>query len=172
MANSSAKKLIKANAARLTNLKIAIAAANLFFAVFRLILFRSSFTTFFKISWVAILIVYALPFYLIWSTARPTFSPDGSILSGGHDISKPGLLEYAHDIIYLTILVQALLSFSRFALLLFLVIPGYIIYTWASSTFGNSENQGDDDNNAEPEDFTHMSRKDRRKADRASRKQK
>lgn len=122
--------------------------------------------------------LYAIPLSLIWVAARPQYAADGSIVHGGDDVSKSGILEYAHDVIYVTIVTQLGLLFSRWALTLLLVIPAYVVYFVLSAGVfapraGNNGDDNDERNAGGDRDaqFASMSRKERRKADRKARKQ-
>lgn len=173
MANSSAKKVMKSNRRRLNILMLTIGVTNLLFGIIRAVILRQSFTTFYQVCWVALGLASALPFYMIWVAARPSFGSDGSIISGGEDITQRGVLEYAHDVIFLCAFVQTALIFSRWALIVLLVVPVYIIYFVVSSgmlsSFGGDDNPANE--NEQMGDFANMSRKERRKAERQARKQ-
>jgi len=147
-----------------------IGGANLIFALIRALIFRKSFTTFDAVIWGLLLLLYTPPFALLWFTARPVYSEHGSLISGGDDISAPGLLEYAHDLIYLTVFVQVGLIFSRWALLVFSLIPIYAVYAFCFANGSGLSNLRDEPEE-ELDQMAGMSRKERRKADRQARKQ-
>lgn len=174
MAKSSAKKVIKSNASRLTTLKIIIGITNVLYGVVRVGMFRGSFTVFDKVGWAILGILYGLPFYTIWTAARPAFDKDGNLIHGGEDVSKAGVLEYAHDVIYVCVVTQLGMTLTRWASLLLLVIPaygGYLAFSSGllSSPAADASIPGDDLTNGGA--LASMSRKERRKAERQSRKQ-
>lgn len=180
MANSAAKKVVKSNRRRLKNVIAAVAITNAIFFLIRYLLFKSTFTRSHSISWVILIILYALPLTLLITSARPQYAEDGTtLIHGGHDISKPGLLEYAHDTIYITIVTHVCLMFTRWALLIFVFALAYVAYavlnSMGFSPFGGG-GKPDDVSAAqahdEQEDYASLSRKDRRKAERQAQKQK
>lgn len=168
MANTSAKKLVKCNAKRLATLQQLIGATNLVFAVVRAGLFYQTFTSQTAIAWAAFAVLTAVPYAFIASAARPSYV-DGAIVSGGLDIGQAGVFEYAHDLIYITALVQVLFILTPFALVIFSVVPMYLLYVSCCSGCG-AESQGvtgmDDKDMGE---YATMSRKERRKMERESR---
>ncbi|CDF32324.1 unnamed protein product [Chondrus crispus] len=168
MANSSAKKRVKSNSARLTRLRLLIVAANLIYIVVRLLLPRSAVTTFHLAAWFFLLLTTLAPFYLLWTAARPRYFDDGQLCDGGEDISAPGVLEYAHDTIYISLLTLLALLLTKWALLIFAVLPTYAIY--ASCAARKAPNEIDAEEDQAVSQFAAMSRKERRKAERASRK--
>lgn len=168
MANSSAKKLVKANSARLTRLRLIIVAANLFYIVLRLILRRSSIETFHVATWAFLLLTTLAPFYLLWTAARPRYFDDGQLLDGGEDISRPGVLEYAHDTIYISLVTLVALTLTKWALAIFAILPIYA--TYASCFAAKEPNQLDAEEDEAVSQFAAMSRKERRKAEREARR--
>lgn len=175
MANSSAKKLLKSNRQRLTTLVQLLCASNLVFPVFRFLLLRRSLTPFHTISWVLLLLLSLAPMLFLWSVGRPAYAADGTLLDGGDDVSAPGVLEYAHDLIYLCVVTQTGLIFTRWAWLVMLVVPAYAGYVAFSSGLisggGGGGEGADGDGVDDGSEFANMSRKDRRKAQRQARKQ-
>lgn len=165
MANSSAKKQLKSNTQRLNALKVAILTANVLYAAVH-VLFRGPLTTFHKVSWLFLSLSYALPFYFIWIAAKPTYSDTGALIDGGSDVTASGVLEYAHDLIFLTVFVQVGLLFSRWTLLFYLVAPAYATYCMCIHMMASSPEEEDVQDN-----YTNISRKERRKADREARRQ-
>lgn len=173
MANSSAKKLYKSNQQRLKALAVAIGFTNLLFAIIRGGIFYSSFDRFYIVFTCLLAFIYSLSFYVIWVSARPTFSESGALIDAGNDVTQSGVLEYVHDLIYISILVQLGLIFTKWASIIFLTIPlylAYVAYGLGFSPFGS------DDNNTTSEDtvdqLAGLSRKEKRKAERQARKQK
>lgn len=167
MANSSAKKRVKANSARLTRLRLCIAAANAAY-LFALFLRRANLRTFDLAAWAFLLVTTLAPFYLLWTAARPRYFDDGQLLDGGEDISAPGVLEYAHDTIYVSLLTLVLLIITRWALLVFACVPVYAVY--ASCCQGKSRGVEEEEEDQAVSQFAAMSRKERRKAEREAKK--
>lgn len=166
MANSSAKKLYRANTKRLSLLRIAIIISNLLYILPFII--KRSIPRFHQIAFPILLAVYALPYIFLRSAANPTFDAYGSIVDAGSDISGPGLLEYCHDLIFLTMVVQVGLIFTKWMLLVFLVVPFFAVYKMCASPFYSSPDQGTEE---EPDEYAFMNRKERRKADRKAKRQ-
>ena len=173
MANSSAKKLYKSNQQRLKALAAAIVVTNLLFAIIRGGFFYTYFDRFYIIITCFLAFIYSLSFYVIWVSARPTFSDSGALIDAGNDITQGGVLEYVHDLIYISLFVQLGLIFTKWASLIFLTIPlyvGYLAFGFGFSPFGS------EDNNTSSEDtvdqLAGLSRREKRKAERQARKQK
>lgn len=164
---------MKSNSRRLNILMITIALTNALFALAHFVIRRTPFSTFYRIAWPTLGLVYALPFYFIWMAARPAYNEDGSLIHGGEDVAaQGGIMEYAHDVIYLCVFVQTALIFTRWALLFFTAIPVYIAYFAISSGVLSSDGRGDEQEaEGSISEFAGMSRKERRKAERQSRKQ-
>lgn len=174
MANSGAKKLVKANRQRLMSLALAIGGVNLLFLL-RCVLLRSTFTRFQGATWVLFGAFYSASYLFLYTSARPQY--DGkTLVDGGHDISQAGLFEYAHDLIYITLVTHVLFLFSRYALLFFAAAVVYVLYVAAASTgllslLGGARGAQDDAQKQEGEDTSAMTRKDRRKAERQAKRQ-
>lgn len=168
MANSSAKKLYKSNALRLNTLRQTIFFMNLMFAV-RQLLNSQKFTVFYRVAWPILLAIYIAPYLFISSAAKATYSETGDLIDAGMDIGAGGILEYCHDLIYLTIFAQFGLMFTKWALLVFLAVPMYATYVYCASGASMSGGDGAEEE-AEAENYAGMSRKDRRKAQREARK--
>ncbi|PXF48571.1 hypothetical protein BWQ96_01740 [Gracilariopsis chorda] len=166
MANSSAKKLYKANAKRLSLLRTAIIFSNLLHVLPFVI--KRSIPRFHQIVFPILLMVYALPYMFLRSAAQPTFDAYGSIVDAGSDISGAGLLEYCHDLLFLTMVVQVGMLFTKWMLLVFLVVPVFTVYKMCASPFSSSGTQGEEE---ELDEYAFMSRKERRKADRKAKRQ-
>lgn len=171
MAKSSAKKVIKSNTRRLTTLKLLIGITNVLYGIIRVAIFRRSVTIFDQVAWAILGLLYGLPFYTIWTAARPAYDNDGNLIHGGEDISKAGVLEYAHDVIYVCVVTQLGMILTRWTSLLLLVIPAYGGYLALSSGILPSSATNADDNLTESGALAGLSRKERRKAERQSRKQ-
>lgn len=165
---------MKSNGRRLNILMMLIAVSNVVYGLIRGMMFRNTFSMFDKVSWVILNMIYAFPFYMIWAASRPAFDNEGNLIHGGEDISKGGVLEYAHDVIYVCIATQIGMTVTRWAMPILLVIPGYAAYfAFTSGILPPSASSGADlgDSQNESEALGALSRKERRKAERQSRKQ-
>lgn len=171
MANSSAKKLRAANLRRLKLLAAAIAAANLVFFVLHVALRRGAVPRITTALWLAFAVIYAAAYAFLYVAARPTYDAHANLLSAGHDLAAPGLLEYTHDLIYLAVVAQLLSPISRLSIL---IIPGFaahLLVSNRSALFPTAPDRNDPaarDQAQQPSPF--MSRKERRKAERDAQK--
>lgn len=130
MANSSAKKLLKANTAKLAQLRIIIVVSSCLY-VLRFVLTRS-FPRVYQIVSVILAVFYLLPYLFLRSSASPVFDAHHNLIDAGSNISASGLFEYVHDVIYLTVAVQLGVIFTPWMLLLYAAIPIFVIYTSCS----------------------------------------
>eukprot|EP00177_Eucheuma_denticulatum_P004564 GFKZ01008306.1.p1 GENE.GFKZ01008306.1~~GFKZ01008306.1.p1 ORF type:complete len:176 (+),score=14.43 GFKZ01008306.1:187-714(+) len=173
MANSSSKKLIKSNATRLSRLRILLVISpGLFLTYF---FFRTPHFTPFHITILCISLLFQwLPYYFLWAAARPRYYDDGHLQYGGEDISQPGVLEYAHDLIYLSSFVQITSILTKWAFLIILVVPVYAVYSTCVAAPSNGSADKTDDQMFQQmhggASRAGLSRKERRKADRDARK--
>lgn len=96
---------------------------------------------------------------------------NGRVVVAGEDIGASGLMEYVNDLIYITVLIQFGCAFSHWALLGFLIVPGFAIYMFATMGKGDAP-QGEDSSAADARqaELAGMSRKERRKFERDERK--
>lgn len=165
MANSATKKLVQANKKRLQLLKQVILATNVVFAVVRAGIFRSSFDKSSALVWAVFVTLYAGPYLFLASAGRPTYS-NGALVDGGEDLSKPGVLEYAHDTVYVTALAQIGCIFTPYAVLLLSIIPLFLMFMLCSQCCGGSSGSDEAAETDMGSDLAGMSRKDRRRAER------
>lgn len=170
MANSSAKKLIRANAARLRRLLLTILASHAAYLLVRVVLRRATLDALHLVAWLVLAGASAAPFFLLWTAARPRYFDDGTLVHGGEDIAAPGVLEYAHDLIYVAVAAQLGLLVSPWALLLLAVVPAYAVYASCCAAKGEAAHDVAEDLPAAA-GFAGLSRKERRKAERDARKQ-
>lgn len=170
MANTAQKSLVKTNSARLKMLTQIILATNVVFAVIRGGVFHSSFSTSTTGIWCFLCLLYAGPYVFLKSLAKPTYV-EGNLVDGGGDLSGKGVVEYAHDTIYLTALAQIGCIFSPYSILLLAVIPVYATYAIVANMC--SKSQADDSEEYSENDFSlsGLSRKERRKAERGRNKE-
>lgn len=172
MANSSAKNLIRANNARLRQIRQLILATNAVYLVIRGGVYRSTFDQT-SVSLVALfLALYAGPYMFLAWAARPVYSQSGVLQSPGEDISQAGVLEYTHDGIYVTALAHIACIFSPVVgVLLFCVMPLVAGIMLCARCCGSGSG-GDAEDEAESVAAANalgagVSRKDRRRAERS-----
>lgn len=173
MANSSTKKLIKSNATRLSRLRTLLIVSPAVYLAY--LVFRAPHFTPFHITILCISLLFQwLPYYFLWAAARPRYYDDGHLQYGGEDISQAGVLEYAHDLIYLSSFVQVASILTKWAFLIVLVVPVYAIYSSciAASSSGSADDTEDQilQQMQSGAGTAGLSRKERRKADRDARK--
>lgn len=171
MANSSAKNLIRANNARLRQLRQLILATNAVYLVIRGGVFRSTFDQTSASLAGLFLALYAGPYIFLAWAARPVYSPSGALQAPGEDLSQSGVLEYTHDGIYVTALAHIGCIFSPYAVLLLSVMPIAASVMLCAKCCGNGSG-GDAEDEADAVAAANalgpgMSRKDRRKAERS-----
>lgn len=166
MANSAAKKLAKANAARLQSLRLLILATNGIFGAVRAGLFMKSFRFYHGVIWAVFIAIYGVTYGLLSSAAKPTYR-DGKLVDGGEDISKNGFMEYVHDLMYVTAFTQVLCVLSDYALLIMLVIPIYAAYAALAS---RPSAMPAEELETEQTPTAYLTRKERRKQEREARK--
>ena len=59
-------------------------------------------------------IVYAVCYFILSQAATPKYAPlekGGALISGGSDLSQPGVIEYTWDILFTTMFVQLATAF-------------------------------------------------------------
>jgi hypothetical protein len=171
MANASVKALVKSNSARLKVLQQLILATNAIYLVVRCGVLYASFTSTDAALWATFAIMHLLPYIFISSAAKVTYSATGVLVDGGEDIGRPGVFEYAHDMLYLTALAHVGSVFTPYAALLLAVIPMFVVYT-AVKYFCDGSGTKDDDAGVDfgvpMDDALGISRKERRRHDRTS----
>jgi len=137
MANASAKRIAQENAATIKNMKLGMLGAGLLSVLFRL-LFRKGSLSPTKLSlW--LLVVSNVPsIFLSRYLARigsPRRDPTtGTLISAGEDLGRPGIIEWAFDVIYVTWACQiGSGALGEWFWWLYLVIPLYAVYKlWSS----------------------------------------
>jgi hypothetical protein len=75
--------------------------------------------------------------YYLDRLSRPTYNPDGSLRKAGEDLDAKGLTEFMWDILYWTWINMVLVVvLGNRAWSLYLVVPGYAIYSAATTASG------------------------------------
>jgi hypothetical protein len=168
MANASVKKLVKENADRLKALQQMILATNAIYMLVRCVVSYKTFSSTDAALWATFAIMYALPYMFIASAAKVTYSDTGALLDGGIDIGQAGVLEYAHDALYVTALAHVGTVFSPYAALLLAVIPLFVVFSAAKYLCGGPSQPSDNaDVGAKGDSALGLSRKERRRQDRS-----
>ncbi|KAJ8428440.1 hypothetical protein Cgig2_003513 [Carnegiea gigantea] len=129
MANQGAKKRKEENARHMSNLLRVIIGCNVVYILIRMIIFHSSISWKHWVGLVVTSLAYAIPYQQLANMAKPTYSDDGELIDGGFDMSTGGVcgygygifipvvqpcflqrshlvIQYLHDIIYITCFVQ------------------------------------------------------------------
>eukprot|EP00798_Chlamydomonas_sp_ICE-L_P001428 gene1428-32800_t len=126
MAGAGAKKRLEANRIRLQGLQTAILIGLALFIVMRALVMPST-----KSHWwglAATALVEYVTYSGIASFATPVYAANGDLVDGGADLSMKGMCGYYHDLLYITIFVQAAGAFTNWAWYAFLLIPGYAVW--------------------------------------------
>jgi len=133
MANAAVKNRLKSNRTRLIQLSILIAFSNLVFLISRLTFNKNTPT---QPHWHYLLIIYvtltAIPLLFMVYLSLPTYSSDGTLVSGGDDITSGLIAEYSHDIVYIAVLAQMINSFWKYGHWFLLIIPTGVVAIGAS----------------------------------------
>ncbi|KAJ2658839.1 ndufa8, NADH-ubiquinone oxidoreductase complex I 19kd subunit [Coemansia sp. RSA 1200] len=129
-ANQSAKRIVQENAARISVLQKVYIGVNLVYIVVRFLLQYTS------LGWKEFL-MYAATFGLetfiyvnLYQVSRPRYDPGGILVDAGTDLSQPGLVSYMFDYLYVSWFVHLLSLVTRWAWLLYLAIPIYLVVTF------------------------------------------
>lgn len=135
MAKAAAKALVRNNTRRLKILRLTIFTINIIYVLISYILrINTSAKTLppFPVSIVKpsfFIITQGILYFSLQSLARPIYSNDGAkIVDYDQDLSQSGMLEYIHDILYLTFAIQLLSLISTWFFLLYLVIPMFGLF--------------------------------------------
>eukprot|EP00310_Coccolithus_braarudii_P023786 CAMPEP_0183351738 /NCGR_PEP_ID=MMETSP0164_2-20130417/26222_1 /TAXON_ID=221442 /ORGANISM="Coccolithus pelagicus ssp braarudi, Strain PLY182g" /LENGTH=175 /DNA_ID=CAMNT_0025523997 /DNA_START=13 /DNA_END=540 /DNA_ORIENTATION=- len=155
MANEGAKKRVIKNAAFLSKTKWLVLGTNGAFLFFRAYYLWASFSNLHMLAFAATSVVYLLTYMIFASAAQTRYDEKGNLLDGGmhdlgEDLNKGGMIEYAWDMILLTIFVQITTALiSDWFWLLYLIPPGVgsyflwvkMIYPWISKPDAPSANE-------------------------------
>ncbi|EXJ91310.1 hypothetical protein A1O1_04420 [Capronia coronata CBS 617.96] len=133
MAQKAAKSLAVRNTSRLKQTHLITLAIHAVFLILRFTFRRSlSLKRYVFLSAPGL----AIEFYLE-RLARPTYKPDGSLHRAGEDLDAAGLTEFMWDILYWTwINLIFVVVFGNRAWWLYLVVPGYAIYSAVTTASG------------------------------------
>ncbi|KAL7714506.1 Transmembrane protein 208 [Entamoeba marina] len=120
MANNSEKKTVIRN-----KQKLVISCCFFFYMLWRL--FRGTLTGTAYFVFLVNALFQFIPLIYTYYISRPIYD-NGTLVDCGSDLSQEGLLDYVHDILYMSSFIQFLASFSFFAMYLYILIIGYTIY--------------------------------------------
>eukprot|EP00168_Porphyra_purpurea_P021672 TRINITY_DN976_c0_g1_i2.p3 TRINITY_DN976_c0_g1~~TRINITY_DN976_c0_g1_i2.p3 ORF type:complete len:178 (+),score=51.96 TRINITY_DN976_c0_g1_i2:117-650(+) len=141
MANDAAKKRVKANAAALASMRIFLAVANVAYAAsMGVAAARQAPLTRGLVLWVAYLAVEGGVFAFLSSSAAPVYDAQGSLVSGGTDLTSPGVIEYCRDILMVASAAHTLCALTAWGSLLLLSVPLYAMSLAASTSAKRSSN--------------------------------
>jgi hypothetical protein len=119
MAQKAKKDRAKSNAATLNILHLSSAIINAVFVLLSLLFLRRS---------LVVYIILSLPAfvcqYLLETTGRPKYLPDGKLRTSGEDLAAEGLTEYMFDVVWVTwaSLVSAVI-FGNWGWIVWAVVP-------------------------------------------------
>ncbi|KAJ2802857.1 hypothetical protein H4R20_003115 [Coemansia guatemalensis] len=60
--------------------------------------------------------------------AQPRYDPGGVLVDSGTDLKQPGLVSYMFDYVYISWIVHVLSLFTKWAWMVYLAIPAYLVY--------------------------------------------
>ncbi|RUP48319.1 hypothetical protein BC936DRAFT_144716 [Jimgerdemannia flammicorona] len=129
MANTSAKRIAADNKKTLANLQRGFIAVNIFYILWRVIFYWSTFSFSHFLLYGSTVAVTLYLYNLLYGMGNPVYLSDGSLAKSGDDINGEGLVAYFFDIIYVTWFVHvttALISDKLWWLML--SIPAYAVY--------------------------------------------
>ncbi|BFU23601.1 hypothetical protein EHI8A_137880 [Entamoeba histolytica HM-1:IMSS-B] len=125
MANQSQKKTVVRN-----KQKLLISFAFVFLSIFFFVFYRFLKGTLTGTAYFVFIInalFQCIPLIYTFSISRPLYE-NGELIDCGSDLSAEGLMDYIHDILYFSSIIQFLSSFSFFAMYLYILVIGYTIY--------------------------------------------
>lgn len=140
-----------------------IAGSILMFACIRM-LRKPRMDLFYGVTLTVCMLLQMAMYYFLHMAARPRFFDDGSLQHGGEDISQEGVLEYVHDVIYLTVVVLAGVGVTKWVVAF--VAVAVIGYAIAGIVSGIGKGADDDDHMEEEQERFVGSRKERRREQR------
>ncbi|KAI9501104.1 hypothetical protein GGI25_006080 [Coemansia spiralis] len=124
MANQSAKRIVQENASRISLLRKLLVSINLFYLTVR---------TLQGLVWTELamyLVTLGLEFLVytkLCEFAQAKYDPGNVLVDPGTDLAQPGLVSYMFDYLYVSWLVHLLSLMTRWAWLLYLSIPIYLV---------------------------------------------
>ncbi|KAI0773865.1 DUF788-domain-containing protein [Fomes fomentarius] len=137
MANASAKRVAQQNAETIKNLRLGLLISGAGSLVLRILLRRTSLRPTVFGFWVYALSLIPSIFLsrYLERIGSPRRDPTtGALISAGEDLSRPGIIEWAFDVVYITWACQlASGAFGDWVWWLYLVIPLYAVFKlWSS----------------------------------------
>ncbi|CCM02806.1 uncharacterized protein FIBRA_04917 [Fibroporia radiculosa] len=132
MANASAKRVAQQNAETIKNMKLGMLGAGVLSLLLRLIIRKGSLSPTRLSLW--LLILSYVPSIFLSRYLERIGSPrrdhtTDTLISAGEDLGRPGIIEWAFDVIYITWACQiGSGAFGEWFWCLYLVIPIYAIY--------------------------------------------
>lgn len=129
MANTSAKRIAAENKKTLANLQKGFLAVNIFYFLWRVVFYWSTFGFSHFLLYASTAGVTLYLYNVLYTIGNPSYAADGSLLKSGDDINGEGVVAYFFDIIYVTwfVHVSTALFSDRFWWVM-MVIPAYAIY--------------------------------------------
>ena len=121
-----------------------VCVLQLLYILYRIVHLWESFSGWHIAGYSMLMIVTFVCYYMISKAAAPTYAPlekGGTLISGGSDLSQPGVLEYSWDMLYVTMFVQLATAFiSDWFWLIYTIPPSVgfyflwtgVIYPWIS----------------------------------------
>ncbi|KAH8106260.1 DUF788-domain-containing protein [Cristinia sonorae] len=137
MANASAKRVASQNASTVNNLRLGTLVSGVLSLLFRLVLRRGALSPKTFAFW--IYIVSLVPSIFLTRYLERIGSPryddaTGTLISSGEDLSRPGVLEWCFDVVYITWACQVGSgAFGQWFWWFYVVIPAYAMWKlWGS----------------------------------------
>ncbi|KAI0076547.1 putative opsin [Panus rudis PR-1116 ss-1] len=137
MANASAKRIASQNGTTTRNLRLGLMISGFLSLLLRLFLQRGSLSPARLSFWIYVLSMIPSIFltqYMI-RIGSPRYDPtSGALISAGEDLSRPGIMEWCFDVVYITWACQVGSGlFGQWVWWLYMVIPGYAVFKlWGS----------------------------------------
>ncbi|KAJ2158166.1 hypothetical protein GGF46_003973 [Coemansia sp. RSA 552] len=127
MANQSAKRIAQANASRLAVLNKVFLGVNGFYLVIRFVLQYGSLGWKEALMYLATVGLECMLYLNLYKMSQPRYDPGGVLVDAGTDLNQPGLVSYMFDYIYISWFVHSLSLVTRWAWMLYLAIPVYLL---------------------------------------------
>eukprot|EP00955_Chlamydomonas_euryale_P074577 362070-Chlamydomonas_euryale.AAC.21 len=107
MAGAGAKKRHEENRKHISVLRLWLASGILSFLLVRMVYMGGSSSTTLWVAFFATSLVAYVCYRGIAALAAPTYGPRGELLDGGADMAMKGFCGHYHDLLYITVIVQA-----------------------------------------------------------------
>ena len=146
MANNSQKKTVERNKFRVKINCAIVFSSIVFFLIWRF--FRGTLSTGAYVCFTINALFQLGTFFYTYSISRPTYK-NGELIDCGSDLSDPGLLDFIHDLMYFTSIIQIITSWTLFSMYMYIIIIVYVLFKLysMSKSFGglggNSYNESD-----------------------------